>query len=163
MQPDDRLSPSRYRFPFMSHPHFNEARVRKSFANQPFMQTIRAVLTRVEPGQIEIEMPVWDGIRQQHGFAHGGVVGSIADSACGFAALSVAAPDAGVLTTEFKCNFLAPSVGEKLIARGAIIKAGRTLTLTEARIFAVAEGKERLCAHMTATIMTVQGRAGIAN
>ena len=163
MQPNDRLSPPRYRFPFMSQPHFNEARVRTSFANQPFMQTIRAVLTRVEPGQIEIEMPVWDGIRQQHGFAHGGVVGSIADSACGFAALSVAAPDAGVLTTEFKCNVLAPSVGEKLIARGAIIKAGRTLTLTEARIFAVAEGKERLCAHMTATIMTVQGRAGIAN
>jgi uncharacterized protein (TIGR00369 family) len=147
----------------MSHPHFNEARVRTSFANQPFMHTIQAVLTKVEPGIVEIEMPVWDGVRQQHGFTHGGVVGSLADSACGFAALSVTAPDAGVLTTEFKCNFLAPSVGEKLIARGSIIKAGRTLTLTEARIFALAEGKERLCAHMTATIMTVQGRAGIAD
>lgn len=142
----------------MSHPLFNEARVRTSFANQPFMHTVRATLTKVEPGLVEIEMPLWDGIRQQHGFAHGGVVGSIADSACGFAALSVTIPDAGVLTTEFKCNFLAPSVGEKLIARGSIIKAGRTLTLTEARVYALADGKERLCAHMTATIMSVQGR-----
>jgi uncharacterized protein (TIGR00369 family) len=108
-------------------------------------------------------MPVSHAVRQQHGFVHGGVVGSLADSACGFAALTIAAPDSGVLTTEFKCNFLAPSVGEKLIARGSIIKAGRTLTLTEARIFGVAEGKERLCAHMTATIMTVQGRAGITD
>ena len=146
----------------MSHPHFDEARVRRSFANQPFMQTIRATLTKVEPGLVEITMPVWDGVRQQHGFTHGGVVGSIADSACGFAALSVAAPDAGVLTTEFKCNFLAPSVGDVLIARGSIIKAGRTLTLTEARIFGCTDGQERLCAHMTATIMTVQGR-GIAD
>lgn len=146
----------------MSHPQFNEARVRTSFANQPFMHTVHATLERVEPGAVEIEMPLWDGIRQQHGFAHGGVVGTIADSACGFAALSIAAPDGGVLTTEFKCNFVAPAVGEKLIARGSIIKAGRTLTLTEARVFAVAEGKERLCAHMTATIMTVQGR-GIAD
>lgn len=146
----------------MSHAHFDEARVRRSFANQPFMQTVRATLTQVEPGAVEIEMPLWDGIRQQHGYVHGGCVGSVADSACGFAALSIAAPDAGVLTTEFKCNFLAPAVGEKLLARGSIIKAGRTLTLTEARIFAVAEGKERLCAHMTATIMTVQGR-GIAD
>lgn len=146
----------------MSHPHFDEARVRRSFANQPFMQTIRATLTKVEPGLVEITMPVWDGVRQQHGFTHGGVVGSIADSACGFAALSVAAPDAGVLTTEFKCNFLAPSIGDVLIARGSIIKAGRTLTLTEARILARTDGQERLCAHMTATIMTVQGR-GIAD
>lgn len=146
----------------MSHPHFDEARVRRSFANQPFMQTIRATLLSVTPGEVTIEMPIWDGIRQQHGFTHGGVVGAIADSACGFAALSVAAPDAGVLTTEFKCNFLSPGIGERLIARGAIIKAGRTLTLTEARIFALADGKERLCAHMTATIMTVQGR-GIAD
>lgn len=160
MRPEFRSSP---RLQPLSHSHFDEARVRRSFANQPFMHTIRATLTKVEPGSVEIEMPVWDGIRQQHGFAHGGVVGSIADSACGFAALSMAAPDAGVLTTEFKCNFLAPSVGDRLIARGAIIKAGRTLTLTEARIFAVAEGKERLCAHMTSTIMTVQGRAGIAD
>ncbi|MBU3730307.1 MAG: PaaI family thioesterase [Beijerinckiaceae bacterium] len=147
----------------MSHSHYDEARVRRSFANQPFMATIGAVLTAVAPGEVEIEMPTAHGVRQQHGFVHGGVVGSLADSACGFAALSVAAPDSGVLTTEFKCNFLAPSVGEKLIARGSIIKAGRTLTLTEARIYGVAEGKERLCAHMTATIMTVQGRAGIAD
>lgn len=147
----------------MSHPHYDEARVRRSFANQPFMTTIAAELTRVAPGAVEIEMPTAHPVRQQHGFVHGGVVGSIADSACGFAALTIAAPDAGVLTTEFKCNFLAPSVGEKLIARGSIIKAGRTLTLTEARVYGVAEGKERLCAHMTATIMTVQGRAGITD
>ena len=147
----------------MSHPHYDEARVRPSFANQPFMTTIAAELTRVAPGAVEIEMPTAHPVRQQHGFVHGGVVGSIADSACGFAALTIAAPDAGVLTTEFKCNFLAPSVGEKLIARGSIIKAGRTLTLTEARVYGVAEGKERLCAHMTATIMTVQGRAGITD
>lgn len=147
----------------MSHPHFDEARARRSFDNQPFMATIGAVLTKLAPGEVEIEMPVSHGVRQQHGFVHGGVVGSLADSACGFAALTIAAPDSGVLTTEFKCNFLAPSVGEKLIARGSIIKAGRTLTLTEARIYGVAEGKERLCAHMTATIMTVQGRAGITD
>ena len=137
-------------------------RVRESFARQNVMHLIRATLPVVEPGRTEIHLPHWEGVEQQHGFVHGGVVGTIADSACGFAALSIAAPDGGVLTTEFKCNFVAPAVGEKLIARGSIIKAGRTLTLTEARVFAVAEGKERLCAHMTATIMTVQGR-GIAD
>ena len=138
-------------------------RVRASFALQHAMSLIRATLPLVEAGRTEIHVPHWEGIEQQHGFVHGGVVGALADSACGFAALTIAAPDSGVLTTEFKCNFLAPSVGEKLIARGSIIKAGRTLTLTEARIYGVAEGKERLCAHMTATIMTVQGRAGITD
>jgi uncharacterized protein (TIGR00369 family) len=140
-----------------------ERRVGASFAKQNIMATIGAVLTRVAPGEVEITLPVADHIGQQHGFVHAGAVATIADSAAGYAALSLMPPGAGVLTTEFKINLMAPAAGERLIARGRVVKAGRTLTISLAEVFAEADGKTRLIALLTASMMTVQGRDGISD
>lgn len=135
-------------------PDFAE-RVRASFAKQHAMALIRANLPVVEAGRTEIHVPHWEGIEQQHGFVHGGVVGMIADSAAGYAAMTTVAADASVLTVEYKMNLVAPADGEKLIARGKVVRPGRTLIVTQAEVFAVKGDKETLCALMQQTIMTV--------
>ncbi|MBM6593431.1 PaaI family thioesterase [Microvirga pudoricolor] len=140
-----------------------ERRVRESFARQGLMSTLGATITGVGPGAVEIALPVSDGILQQHGFVHAGAVSSIADTAAGFAALTLMPADAGVLTTEFKINLLAPAVGDWIVARGRVVKAGRTLTLAQTDVFAEKAGQERLVAYLTATLMTVSGRDGIAD
>jgi len=129
-----------------------------SFQKQSAMNLIRATLPLVEHGRTEIHLPHWDGIEQQHGFVHGGVVAMIADSAAGYAAMSVVPASASVLTVEYKLNFLAPATGEKLIARGQVIRSGRTLIVTKADVFAVEDGKETLCALMQQTIMVMHGK-----
>ena len=139
------------------------ARVAASFDKQGLMHTLGAILGRIEPGSVEIILPVAAHIGQQHGFVHAGAVAAIADSAAGYAALSLMPPGSGVLTTEFKINLLSPAGGERLVARGRVIKAGRTLTLALSEVFAVREGQEKLCAMLTATLMTVEGRDGIAD
>jgi uncharacterized protein (TIGR00369 family) len=139
------------------------ARIEASFAKQAFMTTLGARLLRVGAGEVEIEMPVAPHLSQQHGFVHAGAVATIADSACGYAALTTMPAGAGVLTAEFKINLLAPAAGERLIAKGRVVKAGRTLTLATAEVFAVSGGTEKLCAMMTATCMTMAGREGIAD
>lgn len=144
----------------MSHsaaPHFAE-RVRASFERQTAMHLIQATLPVVEQGRTEIHLPHWQGVEQQHGFVHGGVVGMIADSAAGYAAMTVVPADASVLTVEFKMNLMAPADGEKLIARGEVVRSGRTLIVTQAQVFAVKAGKESLCALMQQTIMVMHGR-----
>lgn len=133
--------------------------VRASFARQSAMQLIRATLPVVAHGAAEIHVPHWAGIEQQHGFVHGGVVGMIADSAAGYAAMTVAPAGASVLTVEYKMNLLAPADGERLVARGRVVRAGRTLVVTQAEVFAVRDGAEHPCALMQQTIMVVQGRA----
>lgn len=138
-------------------------RVADRFAAQPFMTTIGAVLTDVGAGTVEIELPFSSHLTQQHGFIHGGAVATLADSACGFAALATMPAGTGVLTAEFKLNLLAPAAGERLIAKGKVIKAGRTLTLAMAEIFAVSNGTTKLCALMTATLMTITGREGVVD
>lgn len=140
-----------------------ETRIRDSFAKQGFMTTLGATLERVAPGEVEIALRPHPGIMQQHGFVHGGVVGAIADSAAGYAALSVLPAGTGVLTAEFKINLLAPAAGERIIARGRVVKAGRTLTLAQADVFASSGGQEKLIAHLTATLMTIKGRDGISD
>jgi uncharacterized protein (TIGR00369 family) len=90
-------------------------------------------------------------------------VSAIADSAAGYAALSLMPLDRGVLTTEFKINLLAPAAGDRILARGAVIKAGRTLTLAQTEVFAESEGRERLIAFLTATMMAVEDRQGISD
>ncbi|WP_328516529.1 PaaI family thioesterase [Tardiphaga alba] len=102
-------------------------------------------------------------ISQQHGFVHAGAVSAIADSAAGYSALSLMPDGAGVLTTEFKINLVAPAMGERIIARGRVIKPGRTLTLTQADVFAVSDGQEKLVALLTATMMTLRDRDGISD
>jgi len=138
--------------------HFAE-RVRASFARQPAMTTIGATLVRVAPGEVEIQMPFGAHITQQHGFIHGGILGTALDSACGFASLTLMPADAGILTIEYKLNLLAPGRGEWFRFIGRVRKAGRTITLADADAIAVeASGRERLIATMTATEMTITGR-----
>jgi uncharacterized protein (TIGR00369 family) len=140
-----------------------EDRIRTSFARQGLMRTLGATLTKVAPGLVEIAMRPVPEISQQHGFVHAGAVSAIADTAAGYAALTLMPPERGVLTTEFKINLVAPAVGQRIIARGKVIKAGRTLTLAQADVFTESEGRERLVAYLTATMMTVAGRQGIVD
>jgi uncharacterized protein (TIGR00369 family) len=137
-------------------------RVRASFAKQRVMATIGATLERVEPGEVSIAMPANPSLTQQHGYLHAGIIATIADSACGYAALSLMPDDAAVLSIEFKTNMLAPADGERFIARGKVIKPGRTIMVCDATVHAVRNGAEKLVATMTGTMMVVQGR-GIAD
>jgi uncharacterized protein (TIGR00369 family) len=136
-------------------------RIRQSFAKQGLMTTLGATLGTISPGTVEIILYPNPNISQQHGFVHAGAVSAIADSAAGYAALSLMPRGTGVLTTEFKINLVAPATGERIIARGRVIKAGRTLTLTQADVFAESRGQEKLVALLTATMMSITGRDGI--
>lgn len=127
------------------------------------MRTLGATLGKINPGQVEIVLLPKPEVSQQHGFVHAGAVSAIADSAAGYTALSMMPTDRGVLTTEFKINLLAPATGERIIARGKVVKAGRTLTLAQTEVFAENEGRERLVALLTATMMTIEGREGIVD
>lgn len=140
----------------IANPNFPE-HVSTSFDRQNAMHLIRATLPVVEHGRTEIHVPHWDGIEQQHGFVHGGVVGMIADSAAGYAAMTMVPDGASVLTVEYKMNLVAPADGEKLIARGQVVRPGRTLVVTKAEVFAVKDGKEILCALLQQTIMVMHG------
>jgi uncharacterized protein (TIGR00369 family) len=133
-------------------------RISASFARQNAMALIQATMPVIEHGQTEIHLPHWSGVEQQHGFVHGGVVGMIADSAAGYAAMTVVAETASVLTVEFKMNLVAPADGEKLIARGKVVRPGKTLIITQAEVFAVKDGRESLCALMQQTIMVMHGK-----
>jgi uncharacterized protein (TIGR00369 family) len=141
----------------LANPDFAEC-VTASFDKQTAMHLIRATLPVVEHGRTEIHVPHWDGIEQQHGFVHGGVVGMIADTAAGYAAMTVVPSSASVLTVEYKLNLVAPADGEKLIARGQVVRPGRTLIVTKAEVFAIKAGKETLCALMQQTIMVMHGK-----
>jgi len=140
-----------------------EARIRASFAKQGLMATLGAALGKISPGAVEIEIRPHAAISQQHGFIHAGAVSAIADSAAGYAALSLMPDGRGVLTTEYKINLLAPAVGDRIVARGRVVKAGRTLTLAQTEVFAETDGEEKLIALLTATLMTVEGRDGITD
>ena len=142
----------------LANPDFAES-VAASFNKQQAMHLIRATLPVVEHGQAEIHLPHWEGVEQQHGFVHGGVVGMIADSAAGYAAMTMVPATASVLTVEYKMNLVAPADGEKLIARGQVVRPGRTLIVTKAEVFAVKDGKETLCALMQQTIMVMHGKS----
>ncbi len=133
-------------------------RVRESFGLQHAMALIGAELAVVEPGYTEIHLPHREEITQQHGFIHGGVVGMIADSAAGYAANTLTPADTSVLTVEYKLNLVAPADGQRLVARGEVIKPGRTLIITRAEVFAVRDEQWTLCAVMQQTIMAMHGR-----
>jgi uncharacterized protein (TIGR00369 family) len=135
-----------------------ESRVRASFARQRFMATIGATLVHVAPGEVDIELAVRDDLTQQHGFLHAGAMASIADSACGYAALSLMPAGAAILSIEFKVNMLAPAAGDRLVARGRVIRAGKTVTVCSADVTAYAGDTERLVGTMVGTMMTVRDR-----
>jgi uncharacterized protein (TIGR00369 family) len=133
-------------------------RVRLSFEKQKVMRTMGATLDHVAAGEVHIGLPMREDLTQQHGYIHAGVVATIADSAAGYAALSIMPADAAVLSIEFKINMLAPAAGSRLIARGTVIKPGRTIVVTNVSVTAVNGGAEKLVATMTGTMMVVTGR-----
>jgi uncharacterized protein (TIGR00369 family) len=132
-----------------------ESRVRAGFERQALMKTLGAELTRVTAGDVAIEMPYDPAFAQQDGFLHAGVITSIADSACGFAAYSLMRASERVLSVEFKVNLLRPASGERFVAIGKVLKAGRTLTVCSAEVIAIAGGSEKLIAVMQATMIAV--------
>ena len=138
-------------------PNFDR-RIRTSFARQGLNEAIGATLGRVSAGNVEIRVPFSAGVSQQHGFFHGGVMGAIGDSACGYAAMTLTQAGAEVLTIEYKVNFLSPGQGEQLIARGRVTKPGRTVTVCAGDVFAVIGDQQKLVATMLVTIMTVGGQ-----
>jgi uncharacterized protein (TIGR00369 family) len=132
-----------------------ETRVRRSFARQRAMQTFRAELARIAPGEVEIEMPFGEELTQQHGYLHAGIIAAIVDSACGYAALTLTPPGTEVLSIEFKLNLLSPAVGERFVARARVKRAGRNITVCVGDLFAQSEAEEKLVATMLATMMQV--------
>lgn len=138
------------------------SRARDSFNRQQVMRTLGIKLNQVGPGTVELEMPYDPAFTQQHGFLHAGIVSTVLDSACGYAAFSLMPADAAVLTIEFKINLLSPARGERFVFRGAVIKPGRTITVADGQAFAISQdGAEKLIATMTGTMMAVIGRDGI--
>jgi len=135
-----------------------DERVRRSFARQRAMQTLGARLERVAPGEVEVALPVRAELTQQHGFVHAGIVAAIADSACGYAALTQMPEDAAVLSIEFKVNLLAPAIGQSLLARARVRKPGRNVSVVECDVLAVEAGEEKLVAVMLGSMMAVRGR-----
>ncbi len=134
-------------------------RIRASFALQQAMALVGAQLQTIEPGRVEITLPYKAELTQQHGYIHGGIVGMIADSAAGYAANTLAPAGASVLTVEYKMNLLAPADGERLLARGEVIKPGRQLSITRAEVFSLRGTQQILCAVMQQTMMTMHDRA----
>ena len=138
-----------------------QSKVIRSFKRQAVMKTLGATIQSVAAGKIELAFPYQSALTQQHGFIHAGIVSTILDSACGYAAFSLMPNDAAVLTVEFKVNLLAPAKGARFRAVGRVKKPGRTIIVTEGELFAETDGTEKLVATMSGTIMTVYNRKGI--
>ncbi len=136
-------------------------RVRESFYKQGMMVHMGADVSEVRPGFCEVQLPNGLQVLQQHGLFHGGAIAAIVDVAGGYAAYSLFDEDDGVLTVEFKVNYIAPARGRKLIARGEVVKSGRTLTVTRGEVIAVEDDKETVCALMQQTLMRINGRDDI--
>jgi uncharacterized protein (TIGR00369 family) len=136
----------------LRNPSFAEE-ITASFARQTIMSLIGAELTRVEPGIVEITLPYRADLAQQHGYLHAGIVTTIADSACGYAAYSLMPPKSDVLSVEFKVNMLRPAKGETFTALAEVIKAGKTLTVVRADVFGIAEARSELVATMLGTMI----------
>ena len=129
------------------------ARVRESFGRQKAMALVGASLAAVEPGYVEVALPFRDDLTQQKGFVHGGILGMIADSACGYAAFSLMQADCTLVTVEYKINILTPARGAQL-AKGQVVKAGRTLTVARAEVYSE-DGRH--VATMQQTLMMLPG------
>ena len=127
------------------------------------MATLGARLVSVTPGEVVIELPWRDELGQQHGVLHAGAVAAVADSACGYAALSLMPAGAAVMSVEFKVNLLAPGRGDRFLAHGRVRRAGRTLTVCEGSVRAIDDDQEREVAIMTATMIRLDGRPDLAD
>ena len=132
-----------------------EKRIRTSFARQEVINTLNGTITHISPGQLHIEAPFDERFTQQDGFLHAGIVTTLIDSACGYAAYTLMPNESRVLSVEFKVNFLHPAQGDKFRAEGRVIKPGKTLTICEGKLFALRDGQETLTAVMQATMICV--------
>jgi uncharacterized protein (TIGR00369 family) len=141
-----------------------EQRVRASYARQAAMATLGATISRIEPGHVVIDLPFRPALTQQHGFLHAGIVTSVLDSACGYAAMSLMERGAAILSVEFKVNLLAPARGDLFRASGRVVRAGRTLTVVAGELRVVeAAGEGALVAMMTGTMMAVRDRPDLVD
>jgi uncharacterized protein (TIGR00369 family) len=139
-----------------------DSKIRSSFDRQTIMATLGARLESVEKGRVIIALPYATHICQQHGFLHAGVVSTIADSACGYAGLTMMPEGSAVLTVEFKINLMAPAKGDYFLAEGRVVKAGRTLTVTQGEVIAVEGNKRTPVAVITATLIRLESKDAIA-
>jgi uncharacterized protein (TIGR00369 family) len=140
----------------LTNPTFVEE-IEQSFAKQTVMSLIGGELTRVEPGVVEITLAYRSDLTQQHGYVHAGIITTIADSACGYAAYTLMPPNSDVLAVEFKVNLMRPAKGETFVARAEVIKSGRTLTVVRADVHALTGNDQReLVAIVQGTMMCLQ-------
>jgi uncharacterized protein (TIGR00369 family) len=130
-------------------------RIHQSFDQQQVMKLLDAKLIKITTGEVHIELPYDPKITQQNGYVHAGIITTVIDSACGYAAFSLMPPDSGVLAVEFKVNFLSPAKGEKFVAIGKVIKAGRTLTICSGEMHAINDSEMKLVALMQATMIAL--------
>ncbi len=137
-----------------------ETRVRSSFTKQSVMKTIGAKLVKISPGEVMIEFSYDQSLTQQNGFIHAGIVTTVVDSACGYAAYTLMPADSDVLTIEYKVNFMSPAKGETFRGIGKVLKSGRTITVCTGDVVAIEDGKERVVATMQATMICLASLAG---
>jgi uncharacterized protein (TIGR00369 family) len=130
--------------------------VKDSFDKQIVMELIGGELTRVEPGVVEISLTYRSDLTQQHGYVHAGIITTIADSACGYAAYTLMPPNSDVLAVEFKVNLMRPAKGDTFVARAEVVKSGRTLTVVRADVHAITGDQRELVAIMQGTMMRLQ-------
>ncbi|MGE5142339.1 MAG: PaaI family thioesterase [Acidobacteriota bacterium] len=137
-----------------------ETRVRESFGRQSHMATLGATIAFVAPGEVHLALPFAPQFCQQNGFLHAGAIASVADSANGYAAYTLAPPETDVLAVEFKINLLAPAQGERFLACGRVLRPGRTLTVCQAEVFATGTTEQVLIATMLSTIIVRPAERG---
>jgi len=133
-----------------------ETRIRESFVRQKVMGLIGARLARIEPGRVEIELPFRDDLTQQHGFFHAGIVGTVADSAGGYAGYTLMPAGSSVLSVEYKVNLLAPADGERLLASGQVVRPGRTITVCDLEVVVEKGGTRTVCARGMQTLICLE-------
>lgn len=138
-------------------------RIAGSFARQSAMTTIGARLKHVEKGRVVIELPMGDHVLQQNSFVHGGVIGMIADSACGYSALTTMGEHQTVLTSEYKIHFLAPALGDSFVAEGKVIRAGKRLVVVQGDVYAVRGDERKHIAIMLTSMMPVEKTPGMVD
>ena len=132
-----------------------KARIRSSFEKQGVMKTIGASLVKIAPGEVVIEFPYHPSLTQQHGYIHAGVITTVVDSACGYAAYTLMPADSEVLSIEYKVNFMSPARGETFKGIGKVLRSGRTITVCSGDVVTVERGKEKVVATMLATMISV--------
>jgi uncharacterized protein (TIGR00369 family) len=136
-----------------------ERLVRDSFTRQRVMTLLGATLTAIEPGMVEISLPYRDDLTQQHGYMHAGILGTIADSAGGYAGFTLMPAGSNVLSVEYRMHLLAPARGETFVARGRVVRSGRTLTVCQLEVDAIENGASSRCAIGTQTLMCMRETA----